>query len=145
MISIGHKLYVFGGCDCFHGRVSDLHEYDTETNTWTALPSSPLISGRGGPSIVGSKDGQRIYIATGYSGQENCDAYVYHITTQTWEVITTNDDRSYRARSVCASCLLGDLFIVLGGEVSTVYRLDHNIVCVVAIILSKKYIYTVFV
>ena len=34
MSSINHKIYLFGGKDNEKEELNDLHEYDTETNTW---------------------------------------------------------------------------------------------------------------
>lgn len=50
MVSIGTNLYVFGGCG-EQGRLNDLYKFDTLTLSWTDLPNSNLISGRGGPSF----------------------------------------------------------------------------------------------
>ena len=40
--SSGSNLYIFGGCGA-EGRLNDLHCYNTKTNTWQTLPSSPDI------------------------------------------------------------------------------------------------------
>ncbi len=67
MVSVGTKLYVFGGCG-EAGRLNDLHCYDTETGAWQQLPSSPHIAGRGGAELVGSVPG-RLLVIGGFSGQ----------------------------------------------------------------------------
>jgi len=51
MTSIGRTIYVFGGCPG-HSRSNELFAFDTETNSWTLMPTNPDISGRGGPVRV---------------------------------------------------------------------------------------------
>jgi N-acetylneuraminic acid mutarotase len=41
-VSSGNNLYLFGGCGA-KGRLNDLHQYDTKTNSWQTLPSQPGI------------------------------------------------------------------------------------------------------
>lgn len=118
MISVKNKLYLFGGCGAVD-RLNDFWEYDISLNIWTKLASSALIFGRGGPSIVASTDHKRIYIATGFSGNENNDVHVYDIDTQTWTQLASNTDNKYRARSVCASCILLNSMVIVGGEVNS--------------------------
>lgn len=118
MISVNNKLYLFGGCGA-DGRLNDFWEYEIASNTWTKLPSSPLICGRGGPSMTASSDNKRIFIATGFSGNENNDIHVYDIETKTWTQLAANSDNKYRARSVCASCTLSNVMVIVGGEVNS--------------------------
>lgn len=119
MISIGATLYIFGGCGA-EGRLADLYAFDTLTNTYTLLACPPeCCSGRGGPSIGANSAGSKIILSTGYSGQENDDAYIYHVASNTWEISLLPGSRAFRARSVCASSVIGDHFIIAGGEVST--------------------------
>lgn len=40
--SIGPKLYIFGGCG-EHGRLHDLHEYDSTTSSWQILQSYTAV------------------------------------------------------------------------------------------------------
>ena len=47
MVSVGQKLFVFGGCGK-SGRLSDLHEFDTTTSKW--IKHSNVIS-----YVVGQK------------------------------------------------------------------------------------------
>lgn len=77
-----------------------------------------FITGRGGPSIFYHNDS--IFVATGYSGQENDDVHVYNINTCEWKETVKCGSAIYRARSVCASCILdSNKLIIFGGEVST--------------------------
>jgi hypothetical protein len=45
--SQGDKLYVFGGCG-EAGRLNDLWEFDTSSNSWTQMPSSDAIKVKAG-------------------------------------------------------------------------------------------------
>ena len=42
MVAVKGKLYVFGGCGT-SGRLSDLHRFDCEDESWEQLPSSEAI------------------------------------------------------------------------------------------------------
>lgn len=118
MVSIGTKLFVFGGCGEV-GRLNDLHVFDTISSEWSELPLSPLITGRGGPSVVASSSANSIFVATGYSGAENADVHKFDVNTNTWTQIASNDTPLFRARSVCGSCILGNRMVIFGGEVNT--------------------------
>lgn len=125
---VGHNdsLFLFGGCAQV-GRLNDLHEFNTITNTWTSLPISENISGRGGAGFEAA-DG-KIVVATGYSGIENNDIHIYDIETQIWTTICSTGSEDiystdmYRARSVCGTCVLkcknNNIMVIFGGEVST--------------------------
>jgi hypothetical protein len=74
MTSYSTLLFLFGGCDG-QGRCNDLHTFDTATCQWAQMPTSPDISGRGGPALAVSRDGNVVYVACGYSGEENDDVH----------------------------------------------------------------------
>lgn len=119
MTSIGTRLFVFGGCDA-GGRCSDLHSFDSTTRTWTQMPTSPSISGRGGPALAASHDGMTLYAACGYSGEENDDVHAFDVKTNTWRVCVAPGSGLFSARSVVGSCKLpaslGGAIAVFGGE-----------------------------
>ncbi|KAG2454804.1 hypothetical protein HYH02_000636 [Chlamydomonas schloesseri] len=88
MTSLGHKLYVFGGCG-EKGRLNDLHQYDTATNTWTplAVPSAEAVPGRGGSCLVPGAVGggkQQLFVVAGFCGRELDDMHVYSVPDNTW-------------------------------------------------------------
>lgn len=120
MVSIGDMLFVFGGCDNKHGRVNDLFAFDIKTSVWTQMPSSDAIKGRGGPNLIASPDGKRVFVTGGFSGEENMDMHSFDLETQTWTQVET---AGWRARSVCISSSLslsggGGVLVVFGGEVN---------------------------
>jgi len=108
-------LFVFGGADG-SGRLADLHRFDTRTNEWAKLADgsqavSP-IEGRGGPNLIASSDGKKLFVIGGFSGQEMGDVHVYG--DGTWVKTATN---LKICRSVCVSCRIGRKLVVFGGEV----------------------------
>jgi hypothetical protein len=122
MASSSTLLFLFGGCDG-QGRCNDLHTFDTVTCQWTQMPTSPEISGRGGPALAVSRDGNVVYIACGYSGEENNDVHAFDLRTKTWRVILPKGNALFEARSVVGSCRLPDAhgggIVVFGGETAT--------------------------
>jgi len=117
MVASETRVYVFGGCGV-EDRLNDLWCFDIESRTWSALHSFELCCGRGGPSISLSEDESTFIVATGYSGKENDDVYVYDIHANEWSVSVESGSEQFRARSVCASTRIGNYFIISGGEVS---------------------------
>jgi hypothetical protein len=117
MVSVGPRLYLFGGCAAV-GRLNDLHVFDTLSLTWSELPSSADITGRGGPGFQVGSDGESLVVSSGYSGQENNDIHIFSLITNEWKQIPSD----YRPRSVCPTSsvtLSGQSFMILyGGEVS---------------------------
>lgn len=112
------SIFVFGGCDA-QGRCNDLHMFDVATCQWTQMPVSCDISGRGGPAVAVTRDGNTVYVACGYSGQENDDVHAFDVTTKQWRVCAPAGSRLFEARSVVGSCSLHDCIIVFGGETAT--------------------------
>jgi Galactose oxidase, central domain/Kelch motif len=120
MICIGHALYVFGGCGATHGRLADLHRFDIPTRTWEAMGISPLLRGRGGPNLVALDNDTKLAVIAGFAGEETADGHVFDLVTKTWSgEDLTNSLKGMRPRSVCVSCSLPSLGVVLvfGGEV----------------------------
>jgi Galactose oxidase, central domain/Kelch motif len=120
MICIGDALYVFGGCGATHGRLADLHRFDIPTRTWEALGTSPLLRGRGGPNLVALDNDTKLAVIAGFAGEETADGQVFDLVTKTWsDEDLTNSLKGMRPRSVCVSCTLPSLGVVLvfGGEV----------------------------
>lgn len=62
MVSIGRKLYIFGGCAA-SGRQNDLWAFDIDKNFWESLPSEGGPSPRGGPAVVATE--KEIYVFFG--------------------------------------------------------------------------------
>ena len=85
MTSIGHKLYVFGGCG-LEGRLNDLWEFDTESSVreWRALPVNDTIKPRGGPCLVPSPGGERLYVIGGFCGEELADVHCFNVAAGKW-------------------------------------------------------------
>jgi hypothetical protein len=122
MTSSATLLFVFGGCDA-QGRCNDLHVFDTATCHWSQMPTSPDISGRGGPALAVSRDGNVLYAACGYSGQENDDVHAFDINAKAWRVCVASRSGLFEARSVVGCCTLPDAqgggIVIFGGETAT--------------------------
>lgn len=107
MVSIGNMLFVFGGCGK-EGRLSDLHSYNTDTKTWTELPSFENISGRGGAGFVVSADSKSLFIVGGFSGKEMNDVFRYDIESKVYHEVYAQDNDKLRPFSVsCGGVLNG--------------------------------------
>lgn len=122
MVSVGKKLYVFGGCGA-NGRMADLHCYDVETKAWTALPTGDgQIAGRGGAGFMASTDGKYLFVVGGFAGKEMNDVYRYDIEAQTMSTIYEQDDdqatNPLRPFSVSCGGVLHGLIHYFGGEVN---------------------------
>ena len=119
MVGTEKGLYLFGGCAAV-GRLNDFWFYSIADSQWTQLPSPPATP-RGGPSLSATSSNTHVYLATGYSGSENDDTYVFDVAAGTWETVVPFGSGQFRARSVCPSVLLQDgrYFVVACGEVST--------------------------
>ena len=100
--------------------MSDLHHYDLTTSTWTQLPSSSAISGRGGAEFI-ALGRDKLLVLGGFSGKENSDVHAYDIAAQTWQQLasTTEAACSLTPRSVftAAHVAAEHAVIVYGGEV----------------------------
>lgn len=116
--SSGDKLYIFGGCGA-QGRLADLHEYDTATNRWTALPSPPDLAGRGGALLEAAPDGRALWAGCGFTGAESNELLRFDLASSSWERVPSG---WLRPRSVCASVSLqygsGGAVLLFGGEVA---------------------------
>ena len=122
MVSVGKKLYIFGGCGA-GGRMADLHSYDVETKSWTALSTGNIeIPGRGGAGFMPSADGKYLFIVGGFAGKEMNDVYRYDIEAQTMSKIYEQDDdqetNPLRPFSVSCGGVLHGLIHYFGGEVN---------------------------
>ena len=122
MVSVGKKLYIFGGCGA-GGRMADLHCYDVETKSWTALSTGNIeIPGRGGAGFMPSSDGKYLFIVGGFAGKEMNDVYRYDIEAQTMSKIYEQDDdqetNPLRPFSVSCGGVLHGLIHYFGGEVN---------------------------
>ena len=84
MCAAAGSLFVFGGCGA-DGRMSDLWRYDVASRKWAALPSSPLIKGRGGSCLAAA--GGALYVVAGFCGHELNDTHRYDIAAGTWTQI----------------------------------------------------------
>ena len=102
MVSVDHKLYVFGGCGVV-GRLADLHVFDTLESTWTALPLSDKIAGRGGScfAAVQVRGEPCLLVTMGYSGQENNDVHIFNINTNQWTEVVASERESCSERVAC--------------------------------------------
>ena len=86
---------------------------------WSALPSPPALSGRGGASLNASPDGRSLWVCAGFVGHETNDIMRFDLATSTWH---RADSDFLRPRSVCASFTLAypsnPAVFLFGGEVS---------------------------
>jgi len=112
MVAVGTSLYVFGGCGA-DGRMSDLHQFNTVTREWHALPASDAIKGRGGACFFSHEGTGKLFVVAGFAGEETNDCHVYDISTKSWRQIPLE----IRPRSVCGCATVGDLLVIFGGEV----------------------------
>jgi hypothetical protein len=87
------------------------------------MPTSPELSGRGGPALAVSLDGCFVYVACGYSGEENDDVHIFNLKTKEWRVCVPAGSGVFEARSVVGSCTLpesqGGGIVIFGGETAT--------------------------
>lgn len=98
LVGVGDSLYLFGGCG-EDGRLADLHEYDTRTETWTDHGSCPGLRGRGGASLVALSDAE-LAVVGGFRGEESGEIALFDTVAKRWKGPPT-DDGAIRPRSVC--------------------------------------------
>jgi len=117
MLSIGSKLYVFGGCAA-SGRLADLHCYDTETATWEFLSDPPAyMAGRGGAGFVASCDGKSLFVVGGFIGEESNAVYRFDLESKQWEVVLAEKNDKVRPFSVSVGVTLPGKLVFFGGEI----------------------------
>jgi len=128
MVSVGSSLFVFGGCGNA-GRMSDLHEFKTDSLTWTAHSNefkigedgnNEAIKGRGGSSLVASSCGNKLFLLGGFAGKEMDDIHIYDLKKSAWTYL--KDVTLPFPRSVCISAGIqiagkGNYVSLFGGEV----------------------------
>jgi len=129
MVSVGSSLFVFGGCGNA-GRMSDLHEFDTNSLVWTEHSneykagddgSSEAIKGRGGASLIAANCGTKLFLVGGFAGKEMDDIYIYDLKSKVWNYL--KDVTLPDPRSVCISAEMqiagkGNYIAIFGGEIS---------------------------
>ena len=117
MISVGKKLFVFGGCG-ESGRLNDLYSFDTVTRTWTAHPSCEELPGRGGPGFVASGDGSSLFVIGGFAGKEMNDVFCFDLATEKWSELHAHGAPGNKLRPFSVSCggLLNSNIVFFGGE-----------------------------
>jgi len=95
--------------------MNDLHQFDIATSTWTKLPTSEHIKGRGGACF--SRMGQDLFVICGFAGEETRD--VNRFSEGKWTKLADFPE-GIVSRSVAAAAPLPgfDLICVFGGEVS---------------------------
>jgi len=132
MVAIGSSLFVFGGCGA-SGRLSDLHEFDTEKLVWTKHSNEykntlndevKTIAPRGGSSVVASKNGDKIFLLGGFAGcgcdgVEMADIYVYDLKSKQWTIMVQTLPTP---KSVCIATGItmngkDHYIVIIGGEV----------------------------
>ena len=116
-----NKLYLVCGITDGHssGWVPWLDVFDLQTNTWTQLRDAPRPRDHFHATLVNGKiyaiGGRR----TGFNG--NLFAYttaevdVYDIATNTWTTLSSSKNIPTQ-RAACATAVLGDEILVIGGE-----------------------------
>lgn len=128
MVSVGKSLFIFGGCGK-SGRLSDMHEFNTETLKWInhsnefkhdSDGSVHTISGRGGASLIASKNEDKLFLVAGFAGKEMDDIYIYDLKSNLWKHLSQT--RLPRPRSVCISAgiiidVKHNFIAIFGGEV----------------------------
>lgn len=118
MVSLGTKLYVYGGCSA-KGRLADLHCYDTTTNTWSFVSEPPKdMAGRGGAGFVASSDAKALFVVGGFIGDESNAVYRFDLETNQWQTVLAEGNDKLRPFSVACCVTLKDRLAFFGGEVN---------------------------
>ena len=119
MVALDQKLYVFGGCGQESGRLADLHAFDLQQQTWSALDASSRLAGRGGPNLVPLQSGTSLAVVNGFVGHETNDGHVFDVTNQAWANDHLSGLDEMRPRSVCVAASFSKLgvAVIFGGEV----------------------------
>jgi len=113
-VAIGECIYVFGGCGV-EGRLSDLHEYNTKTQTWKQLSSEHEIQGRGGTPLSVSPDKANIFVLGGFAGKEMSDIHMYNLADDKWSQLKVTLPEPI---SVAIALPIEDKMLLFGGEVT---------------------------
>lgn len=115
------SLYVFGGCGEKTGRLADLHRFNVETCTWDDLGASPLLRGRGGPSLLVLDDGgnKDLAVVAGFAGEETSDGHRFDRAKSCWKPELLSELTGLRPRSVSVTGSFPSLglSVLFGGEV----------------------------
>jgi len=116
MISIGNKLYIFGGCGKSN-RLADLHCYDTDLNIWEKLPQPPVnFIGRGGAGFLSSSNDENLFIVGGFTGSESNAVMRYNILEKKWYEVYKEGNNLIQPFSVTSGITLDKYLIFFGGE-----------------------------
>jgi N-acetylneuraminic acid mutarotase len=114
-----NKIYVIGGDNWSCTPLTNVEEYDPETNTWSIRASMP--TGRWSLEVASGQDG-KIYAIGGVGGPCGSDILdeveVYDPSTDSWETRTSMP--TLRVRFGMAAATNGKIY-VFGGEDSTTW------------------------
>ncbi len=110
--TVGGKIYLFGG-ETQMGRANTVERYDPATNTWTTRSGTMPIPAS---NICAAVIGTDVYIPGGYDASSNYlnALQVYHTTSDTWNIITTDPLPASLMGAGCAS--LNNKLYVFGGN-----------------------------
>ena len=117
-------LYVMGGMDAQHNRLSSVERLNVESKRWEVVEGASMNSRRGGCAAA-VLDGQ-VYVAGGHDGKAPLSTVERLVAEEErWEVLPA---RLQTARTVCAGAVLGGALHVLGGVDNALLNLLVNLV-----------------
>eukprot|EP01084_Bolivina_argentea_P129206 228220_1 len=119
MLSVGSKLYVFGGCGKL-GRLSDLHCFNTENKTWEnplSLKNPSCLPGRGGAGFLASPCGTYLYVVGGFCGFESNAVCRFSLIDNSWTEIYSEGNNIIKPFSVSCGCVINNNLVFFGGEI----------------------------
>ena len=89
MTSTGEKIIVWGGTNTQGDELSDGGIFDPSNNTWSEIPSDPLVAARHGHAAIWN--GRELLIAGGMRGQQTVgDVCAFDPLRGTWRKINTD-------------------------------------------------------
>lgn len=119
-VSTGDEIIVWGGCDASIPQCDDLGEgllndgviYDIDTDTWRAMPPSPLAAGVH-PVAAVAEDAVLFYAGDSSTSPFGVQAARYHPATEEW---TALDAPPIEPRRYAAAAWTGQHFVIWGGQ-----------------------------
>ncbi len=119
-VSTGDEIIVWGGCDASIPQCDDVGEgllndgvvYDIETDTWRAMPPSPLAAGVH-PVATLAGDAAVFYAGDTTTSLEGAQTARYDPATGEWTALA---DPPIEPRRYAAAAWTGQHFVIWGGE-----------------------------
>lgn len=109
-ISFAHGYYFYTACGFFSYFTSEVHKYDTNSDTWTKCDHA-YFPARGG--ATGCSDGTHCFAGTGYNTTSMNDWWEYLPLSNKWRRLA---DIPGKGREFAASQMLNGRVFVLGGR-----------------------------